>query len=67
MARKPTKPPSVTSLSSISLETISHSDIAALAYLLWQDRGCPEGSPEKDWYEAERKLQAQTQAQATFA
>ena len=36
--------------------TITHSDIAALAYQLWQDRGCPDGSPEEDWYKAEEQL-----------
>jgi hypothetical protein len=29
-------------------------DIANLAYSLWQQRGCPEGSPEQDWLEAEK-------------
>jgi hypothetical protein len=28
-------------------------DIANVAYALWQQRGCPEGSPEQDWFEAE--------------
>ena len=27
--------------------------IAELAYRLWEERGCPEGSPDEDWYEAE--------------
>src|SRR6185369_15339137 len=27
--------------------------IASLAYVLWQQRGCPEGSPEADWLRAE--------------
>ena len=27
-------------------------DIAALAYELWQARGCPDGSPDEDWYRA---------------
>jgi hypothetical protein len=31
-------------------------DIAKLAYAVWQQRGCPEGSPEFDWFEAERNL-----------
>lgn len=31
--------------------------IASLAYALWQRRGCPQGSPEEDWIEAERQLQ----------
>ena len=31
-------------------------DIARLAYQLWQERGCPVGSPEEDWYRAEEQL-----------
>jgi hypothetical protein len=31
-------------------------DIARLAYALWEERGCPEGSAERDWLEAEQKL-----------
>jgi Protein of unknown function (DUF2934) len=31
-------------------------DIAALAYHLWEERGCPQGSPDDDWYEAERRF-----------
>jgi hypothetical protein len=34
----------------------SHDAIAALAYRYWQERGCPIGSPEEDWYRAERAL-----------
>jgi hypothetical protein len=30
--------------------------IASLAYILWQERGCPEGSPEADWLRAEEEL-----------
>ena len=33
--------------------------IAALAHALWQERGCPEGSSEEDWFEAERKIREQ--------
>ncbi len=32
-------------------------DIAALAYQLWEARGCPYGSPDVDWFEAEQQLQ----------
>ena len=35
-------------------------DIAALAYQLWQARGCPEGSPEVDWLEAEEQFRSRT-------
>ena len=27
--------------------------VAELAYHFWEERGCPEGSPEEDWYKAE--------------
>lgn len=33
-------------------------DIAALAYKLWQDRRCPEGSPEEDWSRAVEQLRS---------
>jgi hypothetical protein len=32
--------------------------IANLAYRYWQERGGPIGSPEQDWYRAERELGA---------
>lgn len=32
----------------------THEQIASIAYRLWQQRGCPRGSPEVDW---ERALQ----------
>ncbi len=36
-----------------------HAQIAALAYALWQQRGCPEGSPEVDWFGAEAQLKTE--------
>ncbi len=30
--------------------------IAQLAYEYWTQRGCPMGSPEEDWYRAERDI-----------
>jgi hypothetical protein len=30
--------------------------IESLAHALWEARGRPDGSPEQDWYEAERQL-----------
>jgi hypothetical protein len=35
-----------------------HRSIGELAYRLWQSRGCPEGSAEQDWLDAERQLLA---------
>ena len=36
-------------------------DIAPLAYRYWQERGCPEGCPEEDWFRAERELSSATE------
>ena len=36
--------------------------IAARAYELWQEPGCPIGSPETDWLRAEEQLKKQTAA-----
>ena len=33
-----------------------HHHIRCRAYELWVERGCPEGSPDEDWYVAEREL-----------
>jgi hypothetical protein len=44
------------SLEEITQQQISQDDIAQLAYALWQRRGCPEGSAETDWLEAEAQL-----------
>ena len=30
--------------------------IASLAYSYWEQRGCQGGSPEEDWFRAEREL-----------
>ena len=32
--------------------------IARLAYSYWQARGCPDGSPEEDWFRAQSELMA---------
>jgi hypothetical protein len=37
--------------------TPEYHEVAALAYELWQRRGCPIGSPDVDWTEAEATLQ----------
>lgn len=39
-----------------SSESSMQEDIARLAYSLWQGRGCPHGSAETDWFEAEHEL-----------
>jgi hypothetical protein len=32
-----------------------HEEIALRAYRLWEERGCPIGSPEEDWFRAEEE------------
>lgn len=39
-----------------------HARIAARAHDLWELRGRPEGSPEIDWYEAEKELRGDANA-----
>lgn len=34
----------------------SHEEIARLAYACWEERGRQSGSPQEDWYRAEREL-----------
>ena len=36
----------------------SHDEIAERAFQLWHARGCPDGSAEQDWLQAEAELQA---------
>jgi hypothetical protein len=37
-------------------EEYTHNEMATLAYEFWERRGRPLGSPEIDWYAAERAL-----------
>ena len=39
-----------------SKRTPTGNKIPVLARALWKARGCPEGSPEDDWFRAERAL-----------
>jgi len=56
---KPSEEP-VKTIRSRLRETTNSTEIAALAYHLWQARGCPLGSPEIDWLQAEQQLRPQT-------
>jgi len=44
--------------SSHGIATFGHDDIATLAYELWKARGCPDGSPEEDWFRAAEELRS---------
>jgi hypothetical protein len=49
-------PPPATAAHGVA--AFGHDDIAALAYELWNARGCPEGSPEEDWFHAAEQLRS---------
>lgn len=51
----------------LAVNTSGQNEIAALAYLLWQDRGSPVGSPDEDWFRAERELSVRTEKVAEAA
>jgi hypothetical protein len=40
------------------IPAFGHADIAALAYELWQARGCPDGTPQEDWFRAAEELRS---------
>ena len=45
-----------------------HRSVRELAYQLWQAHGCPDGTAEQDWRDAERQLAApKTHAAASAA
>jgi len=35
-----------------------HEETAALAFELWRARGCPDGSPDEDWFHAVKELRS---------
>jgi hypothetical protein len=35
-------------------------ELAVLAYEFWVERGCPEGSPDEDWFRAVRERQVRS-------
>ena len=35
--------------------------VSDLAFMYWQSRGCPEGSPEVDWFRAEKEVSLQAE------
>jgi hypothetical protein len=37
---------------------VGQEEVARLAYLLWEDRGRPQGTAEEDWFRAVAQLRA---------
>ena len=42
------------------LQPENQQEIISLAYEFWQARGCPDGTPEDDWFRAEEELKNRT-------
>jgi hypothetical protein len=51
----------------LAVSTSGHDEVAALAYLLWQERGSPIGSPDEDWFRAEKQWSVPTETVAEAA
>lgn len=52
----PTKADKDEEVHPVPSETGGKAAIAARAYQLWQERGCPTGSDQEDWFQAEQEL-----------
>jgi hypothetical protein len=49
----------------IEHRTLDHEAIARLAYFYWEERGCPNHSPDEDWLRAETELRNRLAAAAS--
>jgi len=52
-------------MQSLQIESESHEKTRVAAYYLWQQRGCPLGTPELDWFRAEEQLRGQIEPAST--
>jgi hypothetical protein len=43
------------------MKAVSRSEIARLAYQLWEERGRPDDAHEQDWLEAEKRLKEENE------
>jgi hypothetical protein len=46
-----------TEMQAVRSESMHDGEVAAIAYEYWLRRGCPIGSPEMDWFQAEEEIQ----------
>ena len=60
-------PKKVTDEPDVQTGQVEESAIAARAYECWQERGCPIGSDQEDWFRAEKELKHQTASGQTAA
>jgi len=55
---QPASLPADVSLDSSATVEMNPQHVAERAYRRWVERGCPLGSPDQDWFDAERELRA---------
>lgn len=48
--------PAVPEVETLSTGIIPQDKVASLAYKYWEERGCPNGTPDEDWFRAEHAL-----------
>jgi len=63
-AKKKTNAPTGASTGEVATALVEHKRIARLAYVYWEARGHPDGSPEEDWFRAEEELRRRKSAWA---
>jgi hypothetical protein len=49
------------------MATPTHDELCQAAYRFWEERGCPDGSPEVDWQRAEYELGGPAGVEASAA
>jgi hypothetical protein len=63
MPEQATKPAPASQSPAASIESSpTNEEIAILACSLWPARGCPDGTPDEDWFNAEKALEAKDEA-----
>jgi hypothetical protein len=50
-----------------SLADLDQDELSSHAYRCWQERGCPEGSPEVDWERAQQELRERRNLKSSAA
>jgi Protein of unknown function (DUF2934) len=48
-------------MESVQSESQQHEFTRLAAFFLWEQRGCPFGTPEVDWFRAEEQIRQQTE------
>ena len=50
----------------LALDHMEEKALAQLAYIYWEERGEPTGSPNEDWFRAEQEIKSRRNWRAAF-